>query len=238
MSTYTSAPQAQNNFGIRHPVAKRLLQIVGQFLFIGIVLFASAGTLEWIWAWVYFAAVIGILIVNALVMPRDLIAERGATKENVKPWDKWIALVMLVFSIGIYLIAGLDERFRWSPDMSLALHLFGLIVFVLGNLLFTWAMVSNKFFSTAVRIQSERGQQVATGGPYRFVRHPGYVGHIVFNLATPLLLGSWCAFGPAFLLAVTMIVRTALEDKTLQQELEGYKEYAARVQYRLVPGVW
>ena len=238
MSSTISTPQMNKGFGAQHPVAKRLLQIVGQFLFIGILLFASAGTLDWIWAWVYFAAVIGILIVNALVMPRELIAERGATKENVKAWDKWIALAMLVLSIGIYLIAGLNERFGWSPDLSLALHLFGLITFVLGNLLFTWAMVSNKFFSTAVRIQAERGQTVETGGPYRYVRHPGYVGYIVSTLATPLLLGSWWAFLFAVPLMGVMIFRTAMEDRTLQQELDGYSEYAARVRYRLVPGVW
>lgn len=238
MSSCVSTPQAGKGFGAKHPVAKRLLQIVGQFVFIGIVLFVSAGTLDWIWAWVYFAAVTGILIVNAVVMPRELIIERGATKENVKAWDKWVAMAMLVFSLALYMIAGLDERFSWSPDMSTALHLFGLAVFVSGNLLFTWAMASNPFFSTAVRIQSERGQKVAGGGPYRYVRHPGYVGYIASTLATPLLLGSLYAFVPAGLLAATMIVRTALEDKTLNQELDGYTEYAGHVRYRLVPGVW
>lgn len=238
MSSCVSTPQAGKGFGAKHPVAKRLLQVVGQFAFIGIVLFVCAGTLDWLWAWVYFAAVILILLVNAVVMPRELISERGAVKENVKTWDKWIAMAMLVLSLALYGIAGLDERFSWSPDMSPALHVFGLIIFILSNLLFTWAMVSNPFFSTAVRIQSERGQQVASGGPYRYVRHPGYVGYIVSSLATPLLLGSWCAFGPAALLAVTMIVRTAWEDKTLNQELAGYIEYAVHVRYRLVPGVW
>lgn len=238
MSTDTLTPPADKSFGVKHPIAKRLLQVVGQYLFLGIILFASAGTLDWIWAWVYFAAGIAILIVNAIVMPRELIAERGAAKTNVKTWDKWIALAMLVLSILIYLIAGLDMRFDWSPEMALALHSGGLIGFVAGSLLFTWAMVSNHFFSTAVRIQSDRGQKVETGGPYRLVRHPGYVGYILWTLATPFLLGSWCALGPAFLLSVTMIVRTALEDKTLWQELDGYTEYAARVRYRLVPGVW
>jgi protein-S-isoprenylcysteine O-methyltransferase Ste14 len=238
MSSLASTPQAQKDFGTRHPIAKRLIQVFAQFLMIAVILFVSAGTLTWLWAWVYIAAGVGILMVNAAVMPRELIAERGAAKQNVKTWDKWIAGAMLVLSIAIFLAAGLDERFSWSPEMWLAIHLFGLLGLVAGQLLFTWAMVSNKFFSTAVRIQTDRGQAVETGGPYRFVRHPGYVGYIVSTLATPLLLGSWWAMVPAALLTGGMIVRTALEDRTLQEELEGYTEYAARVRYRLVPGVW
>lgn len=179
MSSTISAPQANKSFGVRHPIAKRLIQVAAQYILIGIVLFASAGTPDWIWAWVYLATYVAIIVVNAFVMPRELIAERGAHKENVKPSDKWIAIAMMVFGIAVYLIAGLDERFSGSPDMSLALHLLGLVAFVFGNLLFTYAMTSNKFFSTAVRIQSERGQTVAASGPYRFLRHPGYVGYIV-----------------------------------------------------------
>lgn len=238
MNSSVSTPQADKQIGAGHPIAKRLVQVAAQFVLIGVILFGASGRLDWVWAWVYLAGYVGIILVNAFVMPRELIAERGAAKQNVKTWDKWIAIGLTLFGLGMYVVAGLDERFGWSSDLALALHAAGLVGFLIGNLLFTWAMVSNKFFSTAVRIQSERGQTVATNGPYRFVRHPGYVGYIVSTLTTPLLLGSWWAFLPAVLLAGTMIVRTALEDNTLQQELEGYTEYTGRVRYRLVPGIW
>jgi protein-S-isoprenylcysteine O-methyltransferase Ste14 len=109
---------------------------------------------------------------------------------------------------------------------------------LLSQGLFTWAMVSNPFFSTMVRIQTDRGQTVATGGPYRWVRHPGYVGYILSAVSTALLLGSLWALVPAVLTGVLLVVRTALEDRTLLEELEGYEEYARQVRYRLVPGVW
>jgi protein-S-isoprenylcysteine O-methyltransferase Ste14 len=99
-------------------------------------------------------------------------------------------------------------------------------------------MVSNKFFSTSVRIQMERDHTVASGGPYRYVRHPGYVGYIVSGFAAPLALGSLWALIPAAITLCLLVVRTALEDRTLQDELDGYREYAARVRYRLLPGVW
>jgi len=132
----------------------------------------------------------------------------------------------------------LDERFGWSPPQATAIHVLGLILMALGQLLFTWAMVSNPFFSTAVRIQIDRGHTVASGGPYRYVRHPGYVGYIVFLLATPLIFGSLWGLLPAAITGMLFIVRTALEDKTLLQELDGYKEYAQRVRYRLLPPLW
>ena len=108
----------------------------------------------------------------------------------------------------------------------------------LSMALVTWSMASNRFFSSYVRIQKDRGHVVASGGPYRYVRHPGYVGMLGFGLATPLILGSVWALIPAGLTLVVVVVRTALEDRTLQRELEGYQAYAQRVRYRLVPGLW
>jgi protein-S-isoprenylcysteine O-methyltransferase Ste14 len=104
--------------------------------------------------------------------------------------------------------------------------------------LLTWSMAANAFFAQTVRIQEDRGHTVATGGPYRYVRHPGYVGGILFQVATPLILGSVWALIPAGLTVCLTIIRTALEDRTLLEELDGYKEYAGRVRYRLLPGVW
>jgi len=135
-------------------------------------------------------------------------------------------------------VAGLDERFGWSHQITPVIHLIGLTFYGLGQGLFSWAMASNKNFSTAVRIQMDRGHTVATSGPYRYIRHPGYMGYIVSSLGMALALGSLWAIIPAGLIACFLVVRTVLEDRTLQDELPGYKDYAQGVRYRLLPGIW
>jgi protein-S-isoprenylcysteine O-methyltransferase Ste14 len=129
-------------------------------------------------------------------------------------------------------------RFGWSGNVPLPVYPTAAFVWVLGFALISWAMASNRFFSTVVRIQQEREHAVVTAGPYQYVRHPGYVGFTVMMLVTPLLLGSWWALIPVACAIVVIIVRTALEDRTLQTELAGYSDYAQRVRYRLLPGVW
>jgi len=182
---------------------------------------------------------VGILIINVLVMPPELIAERGRTdKKDIEGWDRVVTTINILPALGVPIVTGLDERLGWSPQFVSAIHLMGLAFMVLGQGLFTWAMVSNKFFSTSVRIQMDRDHTVATGGPYRVVRHPGYVGYIVSAFATPLALGSLWALIPVAITLCLFVVRTALEDRTLQAELDGYKEYTQRVRYRLVPGLW
>ena len=220
-------------------IRKRMLQVVVQFLLLAAILFISSGRLNWVWAWIYLGVGIAILAVNVLVIPPELIAERGRTdKKDIKAWDRVITTLNIIPSLGAPVVAGLDERFGWSPQFSLEIHLIGLALMVLGQGLFTWSMVSNRFFSTSVRIQMERDHTVATGGPYRYVRHPGYVGYTVSAFATALALGSLWALIPAAITMCFLVVRTALEDRALQEELAGYKEYAARVRYRLLPGVW
>jgi protein-S-isoprenylcysteine O-methyltransferase Ste14 len=113
-----------------------------------------------------------------------------------------------------------------------------LVGFALSFAFSIWAMVVNNYYSRVVRIQGDRGQYVVTDGPYRYVRHPSYIGSILSWACAALTLGSWLALAPVALIAVTFTVRTALEDRMLQQELAGYKEYAERVRYRLLPGVW
>lgn len=229
----------QPNGEMTTAIVKRMVQVVVQFLVLAVILFISAGRLSWGWAWAYLGVGVGILIVNVLVMPPEVIAERGRTdKKDIKDWDRVLTTLSILPTLGVPIVAGLDERWGWSPQLALTVHLLGLAFIVLGQGLFTWGMVSNKFFSTAVRIQAERDHTVATGGPYRYVRHPGYVGFIVASFATALALGSLWALIPAALMMVLLIVRTALEDRTLQEELSGYKEYAERVRYRLLPGIW
>jgi protein-S-isoprenylcysteine O-methyltransferase Ste14 len=135
-------------------------------------------------------------------------------------------------------VAGLDVRFHWTGENPFAFHVGGLLANISGYVLFLWAMVSNAFFSEGVRIQEERDHTVASGGPYRYVRHPGYAGAIVAGVATPFLLGSLWGLIPAVLSAVLYVVRTALEDKTLMEELPGYPEYAQQTRWRLFPGLW
>jgi protein-S-isoprenylcysteine O-methyltransferase Ste14 len=210
----------------------------------GLILFLAAGRLDWIWGWALLGVLTAFLAAHVLILvPIDpeLLAERekGMRGPGVKAWDKWVsALAAGVLPIASWVVAGLDIRFGWTGPMPLAYHVGGLLSMLLGFALFLWAMASNAFFSEGVRIQEERGHAVATGGPYRYVRHPGYVGAMLAQLATPFLLGSPWAFVPGVGSVALYALRTHLEDKTLIEELPGYREYAGRTRYRLLPGVW
>ena len=138
----------------------------------------------------------------------------------------------------MYILSGLDYRFNWTIDLYLGIHIMGLAFIFLSSMLFTWSMMSNRFFSTMVRIQDERDHRVVTGGPYKYVRHPGYVGYILMTLATPISLGSLYALSMAFIVSLIIVIRTILEDKTLNTELMGYKEYSKKVRYKLIPFIW
>jgi protein-S-isoprenylcysteine O-methyltransferase Ste14 len=219
-------------------VMRRMLQVALTYLVLAAILFLSSGNLAWVWAWAYLGVGLGMLIVNVLILPAELIAERGQPRDNVKRWDKVLTSIAGLPTLAAPIIAGLDQRYEWSPQLVPAIHLIGLAFFALGQGLFSWAMASNEYFSTAVRIQTDRGHTVATGGPYRYIRHPGYAGYSVSFLAMSLALGSLWAVVPAALLACLLVVRTSLEDRTLRDELPGYKEYSERVRYRLLPGVW
>jgi protein-S-isoprenylcysteine O-methyltransferase Ste14 len=230
--------QDNRKLDTRKNLLKRLIQVIMQIVLFAVLLFVSAGRLLWYWAWIYLGTYIVIITINAFILPNDLIEERGKSKENVKKWDKVIMMLNIFPALGLLVVAGLDCRFSWAPKLNSWIQVVALVLMIIGNAFFTWAMLSNHFFSTAVRIQFDRGHQVAIGGPYNYMRHPGYVGFIVINLATPLILGSLWALIPGAIMAVLFIIRTALEDSTLQKELEGYKEYAQKVKYRLIPGIW
>ena len=138
----------------------------------------------------------------------------------------------------ILIVAGLDQRFKWSDQISLWVQILAFVLMVLGSVLTIWALSVNKYFSGHMRIQKERGHTVATAGPYQFVRHPGYLGAIIFYLAAPLLLGSLWAYISVGVYVIVVLIRTSLEDRTLQEELDGYQAYTQTVRYRLVPGIW
>ena len=238
MSRHTQHVASQSATDISRAVRKRWIQVILQFLILAAILFLASGRPGWTWAWLYLGVGLGLLALNTLILPRELIAERGQPKGDAKRWDKVLTTLNILPALGMPLVAGLDERFGWSPELALAIHLSALILWALGQGLFSWAMVSNKFFSTVVRLQMERGHSVATGGPYRCVRHPGYTGYILSNSATPLVLGSLWALIPAALSAVLLVMRTAREDRTLRDELPGYDAYTQETRYRLLPGIW
>ena len=228
---------------VRREVAKWIIQAALGWVAYGLVLFLAAGRVDWIWGWAQLIVLAAFLAAHPLLLipiNPELLAERekGFRDEGVKRWDKWIAGLAGGMLLPLWVIAGLDFRFQWTGEMPIAFHVGGLLANILGYALFLWAMVSNAFFSEGVRIQEERGHTVATGGPYRYVRHPGYTGAIAAGLATPFLLGSFWALIPAAISAALYVVRTGLEDKTLMEELRGYREYAQQTRYRLLPGVW
>jgi protein-S-isoprenylcysteine O-methyltransferase Ste14 len=208
---------------------------------VAVILFVSAGRLDWPMGWAMVAVYAVWVGANALILiPRNpaLLAERATRQAGAKRWDTVLLSIVGLSTIAKYVVAGLDLRFGWTAPLPPWLPIAGLVVAALGYALGTWAMAANAFFSLEVRIQEERGQSVASGGPYRFVRHPGYSGTIAFELASPILLGSLWALIPGVLSALLMVVRTWLEDRTLHDELDGYRDYARQVRYRLLPGVW
>jgi len=210
-------------------------------LMLAVVLFLSAGRLDWVMGWALLGiTLIWIAATAVVVIPRnpELLAERVGPRKGAKTWDTVIMSIVGLVTIAKSIVAGLDQRFGWTTEISLPLQMTTLAVAVLGYALGVWATSANPFFSQIARIQKERGHTVATSGPYRFVRHPGYVGTILSELATPVMLGSWWALIPGCLAALLLIIRTALEDRMLLEELNGYRDYARRVRYRLLVGVW
>ena len=222
------------------PTVRQFVPIVFSLVIPAACLFGSCGRLSWSNAWVLLGLHFAGSVTSTALLARnpDLLAERKNIKAG-KSWDKPIVgIVVLVGPVATWVTAGLDTRFHWSTGMPPSALVAGIVVALLGAALLAWAMHSNRFFSSVVRIQKDRGHVVVTSGPYDFVRHPGYTGMAAFTLATPFILNSRGALVPAVLTTAVTALRTFLEDRTLQNELEGYGDYARRVKYRLVPPVW
>ncbi len=214
------------------------------YLSIALILLACGGDILWWQAWVYsvliFAAGVGGRVWAERRHP-GLMAERiGSMKaSDVKAWDKVLApLMALSLSFPVVIVAGLDHRFGWSPVFPTWLNLTGILLVAIGYAFATWALVENRFFSTMMRIQTDRGHVVCDSGPYRIVRHPGYAGNLLALPGIVLALDSAWTLVPVAVALVIAVIRTALEDRTLQEELPGYPEYTSRVRYRLFPGVY
>lgn len=219
----------------------RIFQLLLTIALMGVLLFASAGRLDWAEAWLYLGLYCLSISINAFWALRhdpELVNERGRPQGKAKSWDAALIPLYTVAYLAVFVIAGLDAvRYTWS-SVPLAVKVLGGVVICLGMALITWVMRVNSFLSTVVRIQDDRGQQVVSSGPYHYVRHPMYLGMMLSTLGLPLLLGAWWALVPAVISNALFVIRTALEDRTLRQELPGYVEYTGRVQYRLIPGIW
>jgi protein-S-isoprenylcysteine O-methyltransferase Ste14 len=225
------------------------VKLIGRFairetmgvLFMGVALFWPAGELDWWPAWALIAVTSAWIIATAVVIIRhrpDLLAERLGPRKGAKCWDTALMGVRGILQLAVYVVAGFDHRYGWSAPLLVGAQAAALVVCSLGYALVVWATASNAFFSQIVRIQTERGHTVVTGGPYHYVRHPAYAGGLLTILSVPILLASWWALLIGIADAFLMILRTTLEDHTLLAELPGYPAYALQVPQRLVPGLW
>lgn len=214
------------------------------FIFIlALILFLSVGRLDWGLGWLHIVLYGAFALVQVLFVARHdpaLAIERAKMQKGTKKWDVYLSIVaVVILPMATWVVAGLDARNGWTqPPLDAWVIVLGVVLFIVGYGITVWAMRANTFFSATVRIQNDRNHRVISDGPYRIVRHPGYVGAIIAQIAVPLTLGSLPALIPSVLSALLYPVRTHFEDKMLQAELPGYAEYAQKTRYRLVPYVW
>jgi protein-S-isoprenylcysteine O-methyltransferase Ste14 len=222
-------------------IARYIVRETLGIVVMGVALFWSAGRIDWWPAWAALTVMLFWIVGTAIVIlyhnPK-LLAERLGPRKGGKRWDTAILSVLGLAQLLRYILAGLDQRYGWTGSFPLAAQISALILCALGYALVVWATASNAYFSQIVRIQSERGHSVAAGGPYHYVRHPAYAGAILYEIAVSILLASWWALVAGGLNTILLIIRTALEDRTLRVELAGYLDYARQVHYRLLPGIW
>jgi protein-S-isoprenylcysteine O-methyltransferase Ste14 len=221
-----------------------LQRIVGVSLWVAAqvtVLFLAAGRIDLPRAWLFGVVLLASFLIGGLVVVHrspEIVNQRGEKKPGTRWWDRLFIAGYVPLIFAIPLVAGLDVgRFHWS-SMGTRSALLGVAMHILAGALLAWAMMTNPHFETMVRIQAERNHQVVSAGPYRFVRHPGYVAGILLSVSVPLIVGSLWALIPAGMIALLYVVRTALEDQTLRQELPGYDQYTTHTEHRLFPLIW
>jgi protein-S-isoprenylcysteine O-methyltransferase Ste14 len=223
-------------------VSKRASEVIGGLFLMLAVFFLSAGRIDLPRAWFFFGLNFVSLFFNMVIFlkfnPEVISARSEMIRGEMKWWDKLFGVFYSIFLLMMFIVCGLDVgRFQLSSP-GVEFLAVGLAFFFVGWVFVVWAMVENKFFETTARVQKERGHRVVSTGPYAIVRHPGYVGMILFYGCTPFILGSFYGLIPALLLSVALVFRTYCEDRMLYEELPGYKEYMKKVRYRLVPFVW
>ena len=237
-------PKADQPNSVQTITPREWIRLILVHLSIPLILLGCGGDMRWWQAWLF-----SLLFVAAGVGGRiwaewrhpGLMAERtrSLTAPGVKAWDKVLApLMAFTVSFPLVIVAGLDHRYGWSPTFATWLQFAGTLLIASGYGFAAWALAENRFFSSMVRIQTERGHEVCDSGPYRVIRHPGYAGNLLAMLGIALALGSVWTLIPAGVALIVTAIRTALEDRTLQKELPGYPDYASRVRYRLFPGAY
>lgn len=229
---------AENTSAVNKSAVFKSLFLV---IFIVALVFLCAGRWPYWQGVLYCVLMISMFIVSYLFVAGNpaLINERLKPGGGTKAWDKmYLSASTLLYFITIVLSALDSGRFSLSPELPGYVYVIASVIYIVGSLIFAWAKRTNQFFSSVVRIQKDCGHTVCRDGPYRYVRHPGYLGSFLHTAVTPLLFGSLWGLIPTGIALVLMLIRTALEDKTLENELEGYKEYKAKVKYRLIPLIW
>jgi len=223
---------------------RQWIRLVAVYLLIPLILLICGGDPGWWQAWVYSVLIVasgpGGRYLAELRHP-GMMAERQSMENvrNAKPWDKLLAPLMAVsVSFPMMVVAGLDHRFNWTAPFPMWFVLPGLLLILVGYAFAAWALVENRFFSSVVRIQIDRGHTVCDTGPYRVVRHPGYAGNVLALPGIVLALSSAWTLIPAAVALIITVIRTLLEDQALKDELPGYRSYAERVRYRLIPGIF
>lgn len=230
----------KTKFGLIFKYARGILFFFG----LPALVFILAGTVKWWQAWVYIGISYAASITSRALITKihpDLVQERVSYSEkaDAKKWDKILMpFVALISPAAYFIVAGLDHRFGWSNPVPIWLYIVALVFTLLFYAFSTWALVTNRFFSAVVRIQTDRGHTVVDTGPYQYVRHPGYLAGSMVALFFPFMIGSWWAFIPVGIMVIFVVLRTALEDKMLINELPGYLEYAQKTRFRLIPGIW
>ncbi len=235
---------ASRSFGQPKPAWRGHVRFAVSLLLMPTVLFGTAGRVTWLFGWLFVCVTVALTVsvrVLSLRWHPDLIAERdnAITHAEAKQWDRLLVAVLGgLCPLALWIIAGLSQRFALPSGLPTLIQWLAIPVIVSSGALSAWAMLTNRFFSSLVRIQRDRGHTVVSTGPYAFVRHPGYAGMVLFNLGSPLVLGAVWAMIPALIVLAVLVLRTAMEDATLHRELDGYADYARRVRHRLVPGLW
>jgi protein-S-isoprenylcysteine O-methyltransferase Ste14 len=206
----------------------------------GGLLFGAAGRLDWPMAWAYMVILTASTVALLVLGDREMLLVRARKEKGAKTWDQFLANVSFILFWPVSnVVAGLDYgRLHFSPPIPMPLRLIALLAFAFGLAFAVWAMLANKFFVKFIQIQTDREHIVITKGPYAYVRHPGYVGSALAFISLPVALSSLLALLPASAGISLWVVRTYLEDRTLHKELDGYSQYASRVRWRLIPGIW
>jgi protein-S-isoprenylcysteine O-methyltransferase Ste14 len=221
--------------------AKYFIKTVLTSLIFPVILFFSAWKIDYIQGYFFLFANVFTALMNFWTIKNDteLMSERSKVGKDSKSWDKLILGLSGVTYLISVVIAGLDSgRFQWSPDFHWSIYLIGVVIMIIGQVIFLTARKENKYFSSVVRIQTDRGHTVCDTGIYKFVRHPGYFGMTISLAALPLLTGSVWSTIPIIIAIILLFIRTYLEDETLKKELTGYSDYAQKTRQRIIPKIW